>query len=240
MDKARRIIAGILLVVALAGCGGYESDNRPTTTATLAPTTVTARPAEFCPLGDKRCPDPEVTPGTLVSLAGVCGPSYNSRRELSREEKQKVLKAYNLSASTKIAEWDHLVARWAGGASAKDNIWPQVNAADAKRKDKLEDNLYNAVCITRKLEVTTAQDRMREYWMYWPKLIESPPTTKKVPTTSRAPVTTRAPRATSPLDPRYGTCKEAIAHGYGPYHQGQDPEYNWYIDRDNDGVVCER
>lgn len=41
-------------------------------------------------------------------------------------------------------------------------------------------------------------------------------------------------------DPRFGTCKEAIANGYGPYYYGVDPEYNWYIDRDKDGIVCER
>ncbi len=44
----------------------------------------------------------------------------------------------------------------------------------------------------------------------------------------------------TPTDPRFGTCKEAIAHGYGPYYRGQDAEYPWYIDRDSDGIVCER
>ncbi len=40
-------------------------------------------------------------------------------------------------------------------------------------------------------------------------------------------------------DPRYGTCKEANSHGYGPYVRGVDPEYSWYRDADKDGVVCE-
>jgi hypothetical protein len=40
-------------------------------------------------------------------------------------------------------------------------------------------------------------------------------------------------------DPQFGTCKEAKANGYGPYRRGQDPEYAWYRDADNDGVVCE-
>ena len=43
----------------------------------------------------------------------------------------------------------------------------------------------------------------------------------------------------SGLDPRFSTCTEAKAQGYGPYVRGQDPEYDWYIDRDGDGVVCE-
>lgn len=41
-------------------------------------------------------------------------------------------------------------------------------------------------------------------------------------------------------DPRYATCAEANAAGYGPYHAGVDPEYAWYRDGDGDGTVCER
>jgi len=40
-------------------------------------------------------------------------------------------------------------------------------------------------------------------------------------------------------DPRFGTCKEAKARGYGPYYSDFDPEYDWYRDADSDGVVCE-
>lgn len=43
----------------------------------------------------------------------------------------------------------------------------------------------------------------------------------------------------SATDPRFGTCGEAIASGFGPYVKGKDAEYSWYIDRDKDGVVCE-
>lgn len=53
----------------------------------------------------------------------------------------------------------------------------------------------------------------------------------------------RSTAAASPgggLDPRYGTCSEAVSHGYGPYRKGVDPEYDWYQDRNHDGVVCER
>jgi len=41
------------------------------------------------------------------------------------------------------------------------------------------------------------------------------------------------------MDPRYATCTEAKAHGYGPYVKGRDSEYAWYEDRDGDGRVCE-
>ncbi|WP_157963738.1 lamin tail domain-containing protein [Actinocorallia populi] len=47
------------------------------------------------------------------------------------------------------------------------------------------------------------------------------------------------PKPSPSTDPRYGTCTEAKANGYGPYYEGRDPEYHWYSDRDGDGVVCE-
>jgi hypothetical protein len=40
-------------------------------------------------------------------------------------------------------------------------------------------------------------------------------------------------------DPRFSTCREALANGYGPYVKGIDPEYDWYRDGDKDGIVCE-
>ncbi|PCC73974.1 Excalibur calcium-binding domain-containing protein [Nannocystis exedens] len=41
------------------------------------------------------------------------------------------------------------------------------------------------------------------------------------------------------VDPNYGSCKEARAHGAGPYRRGVDAEYAYYRDVDGDGVVCE-
>lgn len=40
-------------------------------------------------------------------------------------------------------------------------------------------------------------------------------------------------------DPRFRTCKEAKAAGFGHYVRGVDPEYHWYRDADNDGIACE-
>jgi len=50
---------------------------------------------------------------------------------------------------------------------------------------------------------------------------------------------TPPPPPPSGTDPRFDTCGEANDNGYGPYYQGSDPEYYWYDDRDNDGIVCE-
>ena len=53
-----------------------------------------------------------------------------------------------------------------------------------------------------------------------------------------------APQGPQPADegadPDYGTCAEARRAGAGPYYRGPDPEYEWYRDTDDDGVVCER
>ncbi|MFW6600053.1 excalibur calcium-binding domain-containing protein [Propionibacteriaceae bacterium Y2011] len=59
-------------------------------------------------------------------------------------------------------------------------------------------------------------------------------------TTAPKPQPDVQPKTESKTDPRFGTCKEAIRQGYGPYIQGKDPEYGWYRDRDKDGIVCER
>jgi hypothetical protein len=58
------------------------------------------------------------------------------------------------------------------------------------------------------------------------------------PTTS--PSRSQASGSGSGLDPRFSTCKDAIAAGYGPYVRGHDPEYYWYRDADSDGIDCER
>jgi hypothetical protein len=66
------------------------------------------------------------------------------------------------------------------------------------------------------------------------------------PTATRASSPRPVPTTTTPKppmlvsDPRFGTCREANAAGYGPYRRGIDPEYGWYRDRNGDGLVCER
>lgn len=60
---------------------------------------------------------------------------------------------------------------------------------------------------------------------------------------TKAEVTKGSPTTPKPsaggLDPRFDTCKAAIAAGFGPYVSGVDPEYDWYRDGDSDGTVCE-
>ncbi|WP_346536724.1 excalibur calcium-binding domain-containing protein [Micromonospora sp. DPT] len=78
-----------------------------------------------------------------------------------------------------------------------------------------------------------------------PATAEPKASAKPTPTRARsprpAPTTTRPkPPPTPVTDPRFGTCKEANAAGYGPYRRGIDLEYAWYRDPNGDGLVCER
>lgn len=59
------------------------------------------------------------------------------------------------------------------------------------------------------------------------------------PGPSAAPKPSRSQTADAGVDPRFDTCSAAKAAGFGPYVSGIDPEYDWYSDRDGDGVVCE-
>jgi micrococcal nuclease len=61
----------------------------------------------------------------------------------------------------------------------------------------------------------------------------------QVPTeavTSSSPPT---PPSEPGTDPRFQSCSDANDAGYGNYVSGRDPEYDWYDDRDSDGIVCE-
>lgn len=57
---------------------------------------------------------------------------------------------------------------------------------------------------------------------------------------SPMPSSSSTPTSSASLDPRFSSCAEAKRNGYTkPYKQGVNPEYAWYQDRDNDGIVCE-
>lgn len=73
-----------------------------------------------------------------------------------------------------------------------------------------------------------------------PSTVTTLPGVPTVPTTVPASPTTLPAGSTTGLDPRFDSCAEAIAEGFGPYVDGDDPEYDFYADEDADGegVVC--
>lgn len=60
----------------------------------------------------------------------------------------------------------------------------------------------------------------------------------KVSETPTTPTVAPVKPAVGGSDPKYASCKEAKAHGLGPYTKDR-VEYGYYKDGDKDGVVCE-
>lgn len=89
-----------------------------------------------------------------VSHAHVCSRSYNPRPAIAVSEplKREALFAYGLPPSARAhTEADHLDPRWLGGATVRQNIWPEPDYAHpsgayANPKDVLEAKLYRMTC----------------------------------------------------------------------------------------------
>ena len=67
----------------------------------------------------------------------------------------------------------------------------------------------------------------------------APAPAAEAPANVPAPVEAAPVAGTDGNDPKYTSCKAAIAGGFGPYTKGE-PEYDWYRDGDGDGKVCEK
>lgn len=153
----------VLLVLLLSACQTYES--RPFVTV----------PDQSCPLGAERCPNPGLTPGAVVpggqTAANGCppgAPARDPRRQLTVRQEAQDRAQYGLDPDSEVAEFDHLIAWWAGGRSSLENVWPMRNTADKKRKDLLEDRLFRKTCQTHPtMTLATARDEMQHFWKYW-------------------------------------------------------------------------
>lgn len=56
---------------------------------------------------------------------------------------------------------------------------------------------------------------------------------------SKSSKSSKTSKSSSKTDPKFKTCTAAKAKGFGPYKKGKDKEYEWYQDRDKDGMACE-
>ena len=177
MSVRHRIGLGwVALIIGALALGSallaQRDDSKPAVpTITTVATTTTTAAAVSCQLGAGRCPDPHLTPGQIEPNArtadDVCPPGTpgrDPRRQLTATQERAVLAAYRLSPGTRPAEFDHLIAYWAGGRSSPSNVWPQRNPADKTRKDKLEGRLARMVCVAHTLDLASARERMRTYW----------------------------------------------------------------------------
>jgi len=171
----------VLLLLLFTSVACVPGSPPPTTTGSttshpptspVSPTTIPIAP--ICPLGRDRCPDPTLTPGEIESNAttpqAVCSPTAPARdpkRQLTLTQERAVLKQYGIPAGTKVAEYDHLIAYWAGGRSTLHNVWPERDGADKVKKDKLEGRLFRSVCIDHTTSLLTARAVMLTFWAYW-------------------------------------------------------------------------
>lgn len=196
--------------------------------------------------------NPNVTQATIhrtICLTGYTSTIRPSSSYTTSLKVQQLATGYTWHGDRNTSDYeeDHLVSLELGGSPASPkNLWPEPYAAaeGAKVKDLVENKLHDLVCAGS-LSLRTAQQAIATNW--WrayqtyggigvPRVFDGAYGQPK-PTATH----TQTQTSTSGgLDPRFGTCKEAIANGYGPYYRGSDPEYDWYRDSDSDGVVCER
>ena len=106
--------------------------------------------------------------------------------------------------------------------SVKQNYGLWVTAAEQKAMSRVLTSCRDETIATEDLSWTNVDDKVT--------VVKPKPKAKPKP----------EPKTEPQTDPQFGTCREANAAGYGPYVEGLDPEYDWYQDRDGDGIVCER
>ncbi len=252
---AGRVVAAIALLVSLVAAGSCGSGNgsgglasatatRPTTTAepqastttpTTAPPPSTTAPTTTAPAGVTVT---EVVDGdTIVVEGGV------RVRLIGIDTPERGAPGFHESAAALSA----LVAgkRVQLVAGARDDVDKYGRLLRYVEVDGVDANLE----MLRSGHARTRYDSRDGYGAHareaeYVAADAASPDLWSVPAPPSAPVTTAAPPQPAPLagggtDPRFGTCKEAIANGFGPYRRGVDPEYDWYRDADSDGIVCE-
>jgi hypothetical protein len=149
---------------------------RPNTIMVLALTFVTSlATAQHCRKADIdkstgycTVPDPELTPGEMdASLA--CSPIRGHMRQVSDSEKDLILVAYGFPTDKKTkgsGEFDHWYPEWMGGSDGPKNIWfePHAGKFGSYAKDKVEDVLYQKVCVDHTMSVNEAKKLIDQGW----------------------------------------------------------------------------
>lgn len=147
-----------------------------------------------------------------------------------------------VSASSNRSKSDRDPADWTPSFSAYKceyvYSWVQVKLRWSLSADEAEVSALEKLsqgCDVTKLELQPSE---------WAPVTTKAPTSEPKPSSTITPKPTSSPTQDSQtenpdVDKDYGTCTAAKAAGKGPYYKGVDPEYDWYQDRDKDGVVCE-
>jgi hypothetical protein len=112
-------------------------------------------------------PNPAITPGEMdASLA--CLPSHGHMRQVSDSEQDLILVSYGYPTDMKTktsGEFDHWYPEWMGGTDGPKNIWyePHEGKLGSYAKDKVEDMLYQKVCVEHTMSIGEAK-RSIQHW----------------------------------------------------------------------------
>ncbi len=112
-------------------------------------------------------PDRALTPGDVTQhdAAAVCSAGNATRhRKVSYRTRDRVYLAYGIPRGHRQGRYeiDHLVPLELGGSNRPANLWPQP-VADAKRKDRVEEQLHDLVCAGR-MSLDAAQRAIERDW----------------------------------------------------------------------------
>jgi Putative zinc-finger len=115
-------------------------------------------------------PDASLTPGSVqrTTAADLCGSGPRPDRTIAPAVRQAVLRAYGMEhVPPGDYELDHLITPELGGASDRENLWPERYGSrtwNARVKDDLERLLARMVCEGR-LELSVAQRDIAADWI---------------------------------------------------------------------------
>jgi hypothetical protein len=168
--------------------------------------------------------------GIAAALFGVLfGMASNGAGSAAETPERKAPSAAPVSASDVQQKVDDAVRQ------AQADMQDEVDAARAKADDRAARIIKRSESAQRRA-VARAVTKTRATVQ-----AQAARTIAQLRTQAAAPAAAASvPTATGgDLDPRFSYCYEANDAGYGTYVHGQDPEYDWYDDADNDGVVCE-
>lgn len=184
----------------------------------------------------------QVTGASMVAFVLGLGVSGSP----STENMMSLKKAHTLASQAADQ------ARDEAATEARENVMdsPEVLAALDQEREQAEARVSDAQAQASKAAakaerqaklLASARTQIRTLKQQKASAVAAAQSAKRAAQTARESAAAEAPTpaAASGTDPRFNYCYEANDAGYGPYFQGQDPEYDWYDDRDNDGEVCE-
>ena len=162
--RRRVVVVALVLAAVLVICGCARASHRPGPAGSPQPSSSRSPSATASGVVPAYLLNPAVTQDTIATTICVAGWTATVRPSSSYTT---ALKRRQLPAGADLAayEEDHLVPLALGGAPRDErNLWPQL-WADARRKDRAETALQDAVCDGR---ATLAQARRDMYFGWRP------------------------------------------------------------------------